>query len=60
MNEYVPEEELVARRQRLGELMETQRIDAFFVPPGSDLEYLTGMQRDPPRASGSTATRAAG
>jgi Xaa-Pro aminopeptidase len=48
MNEYVPDEELVARRQRLGELMETQRIDAFFVPPGSDLEYLTGMQRDLP------------
>jgi Xaa-Pro aminopeptidase len=48
MNTHVPEQELVARRQRLGALMGQRGIDAMFVPPGSDLEYLTGMERDLP------------
>jgi Xaa-Pro aminopeptidase len=48
MNSFVPEQELAARRARLGELMEERGIDAMFVPPSSDLEYLTGMERDLP------------
>jgi len=41
-------EEYAGRRERLGELLEARGIDAMFVPPSSDLEYLTGMQRDVP------------
>ena len=48
MSQYVPEEELAARRARLAEQMEERGIDAMFVPPSSDLEYLTGMERDLP------------
>jgi Xaa-Pro aminopeptidase len=48
MNEHVPEQELATRRQRLSEQMRERGIDAMFVPPSSDLEYLTGMQRDLP------------
>jgi Xaa-Pro aminopeptidase len=48
MNEYVPEQELQARRTRVAEAMAEAGIDALFVPPSSDLEYLTGMQRDLP------------
>jgi len=41
-------EEYARRRERLGELLETRRLDAMFVPPSSDLEYLTGLERDIP------------
>ena len=48
MNEHVPEAELAARRAKLGESMAAAGLDAMFVPPSSDLEYLTGMERDLP------------
>ena len=41
-------EEYAARRERLGELLEARGLDAMFVPPSSDLEYLTGLERDIP------------
>ena len=41
-------EEHARRRDRLGELLEVREIDALFVPPSSDLEYLTGVERDLP------------
>lgn len=48
MNEHVPESEYAARRERLAQRMEERGIDALFVPPSSDLEYLTGLERDLP------------
>jgi Xaa-Pro aminopeptidase len=44
----ISSEEYAARRERLGVLLEARGIDALFVPPSSDLEYLTGIQRDLP------------
>jgi len=44
----VPESELAARRERLAERMQDRGIDALYVPPSSDLEYLTGLERDLP------------
>lgn len=44
----LPEPEVAARRERLAERMEGQGIDALFLPPSSDLEYLTGLERDIP------------
>ena len=41
-------EEYAGRRERLGELLEARGLDAMFVPPSSDLEYLTGLERDIP------------
>jgi len=41
-------EEYAERRDRLSGLLEQQGIDALFVPPSSDLEYLTGLERDLP------------
>jgi Xaa-Pro aminopeptidase len=41
-------EEYAARRERLAGALEAQGLDALFVPPGSDLEYLTGIERDLP------------
>ncbi|MEP6976436.1 MAG: Xaa-Pro peptidase family protein [Thermoleophilia bacterium] len=41
-------EEYTARRDRLGDLLETRGIEAMFVPPSSDLEYMTGIERDIP------------
>ena len=41
-------EEYAERRDRLGALLERRGIDALFVPPSSDLEYLTGIERDLP------------
>jgi len=41
-------EEYARRRERLGELLEARGIGAMFVPPSSDLEYLTGLERDVP------------
>jgi Xaa-Pro aminopeptidase len=37
-----------ARRRRLSERMEEQGIDALFVAPSADLEYLTGLERQIP------------
>ena len=41
-------EEYAARRERLGELLERNGLDALFLAPSSDLEYLTGIERDLP------------
>ena len=41
-------EEYAARRDRLGQALVEHGIDALFVPPSSDLEYLTGLERDLP------------
>ncbi len=40
--------EYTRRREQLGELLARRGLDALFVPPGSDLEYLTGIERDLP------------
>ena len=44
----ISEREYAERRARLGETLGEQGIDALFVPPSSDLEYLTGLERDLP------------
>ena len=41
-------EEYAARRERLSALLDERGLDALFVPPSSDLEYLTGLERDLP------------
>ena len=40
--------ELPVRLDRLFARLEEQGIDALFVPPSADLEYLTGIERDLP------------
>ena len=37
-----------ARRERLFARLEEEGIDALFLPPSADLEYLTGVERDLP------------
>src|SRR6187200_2384615 len=37
-----------SRRDRLDDLLERGGIDALFLPPSADLEYLTGVERDLP------------
>jgi Xaa-Pro aminopeptidase len=44
----LPESEYRTRRERLAELLEGAGVDLLFVPPSSDLEYLTGLERDLP------------
>jgi len=44
----LPETEYQSRRERLAERMEAAGLDAVFIPPSSDLEYLTGLERDLP------------
>jgi Xaa-Pro aminopeptidase len=44
----LPESEYASRRERLAERMEQAGIELLFVPPSSDLEYLTGLERDLP------------
>ena len=44
----ISEQEYAERRSRLGEKLRAQGIDALFVAPSSDLEYLTGLERDLP------------
>ena len=36
------------RRRRLSERLEAEGVDALFLAPSADLEYLTGVQRDIP------------
>src|SRR6188472_4173960 len=36
------------RRERLYERLESEGIDALFLSPSADLEYLTGLERDLP------------
>jgi len=36
------------RRERLYGQLEQEEIDALFLPPSADLEYLTGVERDLP------------
>jgi Xaa-Pro aminopeptidase len=45
---HLPASEYANRRERLAERMEQQGIDALFLPQSSDLEYLTGIERDIP------------
>jgi Xaa-Pro dipeptidase len=40
--------ELPVRRERLFAALEASGIDALFLPPSADLEYLTGVERDLP------------
>jgi Xaa-Pro aminopeptidase len=44
----IPEQEYAARRERLADLLARDGLDALFVPPSADLEYLTGIERDLP------------
>ena len=44
----LPEEERSKRRELLWAELDRAGIDALFVPPSSDLEYLTGIPRDLP------------
>ncbi|MBA2384745.1 MAG: aminopeptidase P family protein, partial [Actinobacteria bacterium] len=44
----IEREEYAARRERLAAALEERGIDALFVQPSSDLEYLTGLERDLP------------
>jgi Xaa-Pro aminopeptidase len=44
----IEREEYAARRDRLAGLLDERGIDVLFVPPSSDLEYLTGLERDLP------------
>jgi Xaa-Pro aminopeptidase len=44
----LPDAELEGRRERLAARMREAGIDALFLPPSSDLEYLTGLHRDVP------------
>src|SRR5829696_7932315 len=44
----IAREEYAERRERLSALLEDQGLDALFLPPSSDLEYLTGLERDLP------------
>jgi len=44
----ISESEYRERRERLGAKLREGGIDALFVAPSSDLEYLTGLERDLP------------
>lgn len=41
-------EEYASRRERLNALLDDHGVDALFLPPSADLEYLTGVERDLP------------
>ena len=43
--------DFASRRQRLSERLEQEGIDALFLPPCADLEYLTGVERQTPRST---------
>jgi Xaa-Pro aminopeptidase len=40
--------DFAARRKRLGERMEAEGLEALFLAPSADLEYLTGVERQIP------------
>lgn len=44
----IESQEYAERRERLSGSLEDRGLDAIFVPPSSDLEYLTGLERDLP------------
>lgn len=44
----ISKQEYAERRARFAAKLREQRIDALFVAPSSDLEYLTGLERDLP------------
>lgn len=44
----ISSEEYAARRGRLGAKLDVRGFGAIFLPPSSDLEYLTGLVRDLP------------
>ncbi|MBA3475573.1 MAG: aminopeptidase P family protein [Actinobacteria bacterium] len=44
----IESEEYAERRERLSALLVEHGLDALFLPPSSDLEYLTGLHRDLP------------
>jgi Xaa-Pro dipeptidase len=44
----IEQQEYAERRERLSGLLDENGLDAIFVPPSSDLEYLTGLERDLP------------
>jgi Xaa-Pro aminopeptidase len=44
----LPTSEYAVRQARLWEALERADVGALFVPPSSDLEYLTGLPRDLP------------
>jgi len=44
----IESQEYAERRDRLGVLLEERGLGAMFLPPSSDLEYLTGLERDLP------------
>ncbi len=44
----IESQEYAERRERLSGLLADQGLDGIFVPPSSDLEYLTGIARDLP------------
>lgn len=46
--EPVPEVELRRRREGFSARLAEAGLDAVFLPPSSDLEYLTGLERDVP------------
>jgi Xaa-Pro aminopeptidase len=47
-HEPLPDSELSARRVRFSARLAEAGVDAVFLPPSSDLEYLTGLARDVP------------
>ena len=44
----LPDEELARRRERFAARLDEAGLDAVFLPLSSDLEYLTGLERDIP------------
>lgn len=44
----IESQEYAERRERLSVLLDEHNLDAIFLPPSSDLEYLTGLERDLP------------
>ena len=44
----IGQKEYAERRERLSALLEERGLDAIFLHPSSDLEYLTGLERDLP------------
>ena len=44
----ISSQEYADRRERLAASLEERGLDAIFLPPSSDLEYLTGLERDLP------------